>query len=53
MNDSGSGICFFLNLFLSTPQRVFDFFVGWIFDLFNIGSPNIFRAIGDIFACGF
>ncbi|MBX3395409.1 MAG: hypothetical protein KF841_08570 [Phycisphaerae bacterium] len=53
MNNAEGGICFLLNLFLSTPQRVFDFFTGWIFDLFNIASPNFLRLIGDIFTCGF
>lgn len=53
MSNAEGGICFVLNLFLATPQRVFDFFTGWLFDLINIDSPNFFRAIGDVFACGF
>lgn len=53
MDSQGTGFCFFLNLALSTPQRVFDFFAGWIFDLFNISKPNFLSIVGDVFGCGF
>lgn len=53
MSNAEGGICFVLNLFLSTPQRVFEFFAGWIFNLFGQPAPNFFRAVGDIFNCGF
>ncbi len=53
MTDQGTGICFIINLALSTPQRVFDFFTGWIFSLLNIEAPNILTIVGDVFGCGF
>lgn len=53
MTDQGVGICFFINLALATPQRVFDFFGGWIFDLLNIARPNFLSLVGNIFGCGF
>ncbi|MBK8268374.1 MAG: hypothetical protein IPK83_08755 [Planctomycetes bacterium] len=42
MSNAEGGICFVLNLFLATPQRVFDFFTGWLFDLIHRASPNFF-----------
>jgi hypothetical protein len=53
MTDQGVGFCFLINLALSTPQRVFDFFVGWIFSLFNITPPDFLNGVGGIFGCTF
>jgi hypothetical protein len=53
MANAESGICFWINLALFIPQNTFEFFAGWIFELFGIDPPNIHSFVGDIFACGF
>lgn len=53
MDNAPSGICFWINLLLSPPQRWFDFWTGWIFDLIGIDGPDFLGFVGGIFGCTF